>query len=452
MKTKIEGLVVTKELEPIKIKILFETWKNLAHSYGCVSAFQLIHLYKNYGPEGKIKKNYIDFYTKEMPYYMNHWKNKQKLVYSEEYNNILKNFKEYKNEKIDLIYRQTYPYDITNTENKHVPKCIFYTSEFKEYLTADYFLLNQNQPKDDSSIKNYLKHFNNTFYFTSPSIWSSKGLIKYNVQEEHNRVITHGVDSSIFYKHNDNCLRRKEVRNLYKVLDNDILLISIGAMTKNKGIMLILELMNILVHRVKKTNYKLLLKGTGDLYQSKQFLEMYFEELIKNNIITEEEIANLQNYIIFTDKTLSYSMINDLYNASDLYIAPYLAEGFGLTPLEALSSGLNILVPQTGSTKEYIEKISDNHGDNYIFKVNSNVITLSNGMCQNNINIQDLFNTIISFENKLVNERRNTDKIQIQKNQDNYKNMKMFIEKELSWNKVSELLVNYFNDIIFKTI
>lgn len=455
MNKKIEGQVVKKNIQDKPIKVLFQTWKNLAHSYGCVAAFQLIHLWKNYGPEGKIKKNQITFYVQEMPYFQPHWKNKQKLVYTEKYNNILKNLNEYNNEKVDLIYRQTYPYDISisnnndsSTINQQTPKCVFYTSEFKEYLTPEYFNLsakNDNlSAKDDNFIKNYLEHYKNTFYFTSPSDWSSKGLIKYGIEENRNRIITHGVDSNIFYKHNSkDC--RKQIRDLYNIKNDDILLISIGAMTKNKGILLILELLNILVHRVKRTNYKLLLKGTGDLYQSKQFLESYFHELISLNIITQEEIDNLQNYIIFTDKTISYSTMNDLYNASDLYISPYIAEGFGMVPLESLASGLDVLVPITGSTKEYMEGIYNNGGYEYIHYVNSNVIKLPNKMSQNNINIQDLFNTIISFENQLLKYRREGDFR-------NYKQMITYIEKELSWNKVSELLVKYFEDIIYKKI
>ena len=36
-----------------KLKVLFEGWRLLQHSYGQVTAFQLIHLWKLYGPNGK---------------------------------------------------------------------------------------------------------------------------------------------------------------------------------------------------------------------------------------------------------------------------------------------------------------------------------------------------------------------------------------------------------------
>jgi glycosyltransferase involved in cell wall biosynthesis len=446
-----------KHIETSPLKILFQVWWQIPHSYAVVSCFQIIHLYKNFGPEGKISKNKVDIYIEEMPYFRPEWNNNKKLVYTEEYNNILKNLKKHDHTKFvnyDLIYRQTYPYNITVTEeNINIPKCVFYTSEFKDYLTPDYFTLNPNIPKADNVIIQFLEQFKDTFYFTSPSDWSSKGMVKYLPNEtllngqdfKRNRIITHGVDTTFFYKTNDT-IKRKQIRDLYKVTDDDILLMSIGAMTKNKGIIQILQVLNVLVHKLQKTHYKLLLKGTGDLYQSKMFLEAYFEELVNANVISASEIDNLyKNHIIFTDKTLSYSTINDLYNASDLYIAPYLAEGFGLTPLEALASGLNVLVPETGSTKEYMELLYNNGGTNFIYYMKSDVIQLSNGMSQNNIDVNELFKALITFENNLFKERRG----ELDKSND-YLRLKETIGKELSWNKVSELLVEYFEDIIYK--
>jgi glycosyltransferase involved in cell wall biosynthesis len=440
-----ESTIIKKQVTNNALKILFSGWTQIAHSYAIVNCFQLIHLYKNYGPNGVISKNKLDIYIEECDYYRPEWNNKKKLVYNTEYNEIIKNFKLYNGEKVDLIYRMTYPYNITVSEtNVDVPKCIFYTSEFREYLTKDYFTVAvpPNVPLSDNYITSYLNQFNN-IYFTSPSDWSSKGLVKYNVSETRNRIITHGVDTTIFKRDHSN---RNKIREKYGILDNDILLLSMGACTTNKGIILILQILNILVHQLKRTHYKLLLKGTGDLYQCKEFLEQYFDTIVKAKAMTQSEINNLyENHIIFTDKTLSFSLINDLYNSADLYISPFLAEGFGMTILEAVAAGCDILLPMTGSTKEYAELIYNNGGSEFIHYTKSKVVTLENGMSQNQIELQDLLNTMISFESKLQERRTNGDKR-------DYNKMVKFIEKELSWNKVSELLVDYFEDIIFHKI
>lgn len=430
-----------------KLSILFQGWRFLQHSYGMVFAFQLVHLYKLYGPNGKFGHKIL-FYVTEEPYYGANWNNVRKLVYSEEYNKIISELPEYNGEHIDIIYRQTYPYNIIVTEsNKHIPKCVFYTSEFAD---LDYSYFNVVYPSDinESQYNDYitlfLQHFNNIFFLT-PSKWSSNGMKRYFVEDnEHvnirNKIITHGVDSTIFYKFENNYSRTK-IREQYYLKDNDILMMNIGTMSNNKGVHLILEALHILVNQMGKTYYKLLLKGSGDLYASKGILENYFVSFKQNNIMTQNEIDYLfKNHIIFINDTLSYSYLNDLFNAADLYISPYLAEGFGLTMLESLCAGLNILVPRTGSTKEYIEDIYINGGggEEFITYVDSSVIINHEGKYMNSIRIDDLINTL------LMNEA----KIKRVKSEHSYLLMKNYIDEHYSWYKVAELLYFHLVDIV----
>lgn len=432
--------IITKKEKSEPLKLLVRGWIQIPHSYAIINCFQIIHLYLNYGSDGKIKHNAIDIYIEEAPYFNPEWNNKKKWVYSEEYNQILKNLKIYNGESIDIIYSVTYPYNINVTnENKDIPKCVFYTSEFAK-LSDSYFSLQKPTDLDPTKFNDYIKLFIDNFkniYFTAPSNWSARGMIEYlnnNETSPRNRVITHGVDTSIFKKLDDQTIRN-QIRNRYNVKNTDILMINIGAMTTNKGILLILECLNILVNRQFKKEYKLMLKGSGELYKCKDFLNIYFDEFKKNGKMTFEEIDNLlENHIIFTDKTLSFERINDIFNACDLYISPYLAEGFGLTMLESLAAGLPVLVPKTGSTKEYIEAIYNNGGNEYITFVDSVVGMEQNGLCQN----------VITTEN-LLSVLNNTD---FTAPKDNYLQMVNYINKELSWDHVSTLLFKYLNEIV----
>ena len=327
--------------------------------------------------------------------------------------------------------------DMTVINGKKIPKCVFYTSEFAT-LDPGFFSCSQTQLSSDNVIKEYVKN-NKELYMTSPSVWSSLGMVKYNLEKDKNRIITHGVDSTVFYK-NDDFSKRQNIRNFYKVKENEILLMNIGAMTQNKGMFLILQTLNILVNHLGKTQYKLLLKGTGDLYNSKSFLEIYFSELMKAGVLDKARMHNLlTNHIIFTDKTLSYEKINDLFNAADLYLSPYIAEGFNLTSLEALSAGTPVIVPITGSTKEYMEDIFNNGGEKFIYYLNSKVIDVGNGRKQNDIQIQDLLNCIVNNEIEIKSRsfRENS-----------YSTMKKYITEKYSWDHVSDLLYNYFEKIV----
>lgn len=429
---------LTKKEKPLVV--LFEGWINIPHSYAICFCFQLINLYKNYGPNGIIKKNALTIYVTEMPYYNPMWNNNKKLVYSDEYNDILRNLKIYKNEDVDLIYRQTYPYNITITEqNKHIPKCVFYTSEFKK-LDHSYFVVNTPELPNDITKEKYISLYLNEFkniYLTSPSEWSSKGMDEFSISNERNRIITHGVDTSIFKKNQDNSVRNS-IRKKYGIKDSDILMINIGGTTTNKGILLIIELLHILVNVMGKTEYKVMFKGSDDLYKCTEFIKSYFQYFISSNIISENEMNNLiDNHIIYTSKTLSFERINDLYNSANLYISPYLAEGFGMCMLEALASGLNVLVPRTGSTEKYITDIYNNGGEEYITFVGSFIGRDSNsGKCQNVIQVNDIVEVILNSDLKKEH------------NKENYTTMIKYIEKELSWNHVSTLLLDYFNFIV----
>ena len=428
------------------LKVLFYGWVNIPHSYAIVNCFQLIHLYKNYGPNG-LKGHLLDIYVEEAPYYNPKWNDNKKLVYSDEYNEILKNLNVYpgqgQGQNMDLVYRQTYPYNINlSADDKDIPKCVFYTSEFAQ-LHSDYFELrkpdNLQKEQYDQYIGLFLSQFTN-IHFTAPSEWSAMGLKRYNINDTRNRIITHGVDSSIFYKHPDS-LVRNEIRKMYNIKETDVLMINIGAMTTNKGILLILEALHILVNKLKKVQFKLMLKGSGDLYKCQEFLQSYFTHFKNTGLMSQDDIDNVLKNIIFTNKTLSYSRINDLFNASDLYVSPYLAEGFNLVSLETITTGLNILVPKTGSTQQFIADIYNNGGKDYITYIDSIVTRDPNGMCQNQIKVNDLVKTLLENESRF----------KTQKSEETYNLMRNYIDKEYSWFKVSELLYDYFNDIVSKS-
>jgi glycosyltransferase involved in cell wall biosynthesis len=417
-----------------KLKVLFRGWFNIPHSYSMVNCFQIVNLYRRYNDK-------IEFYIEEMPYFRQEWNAVKKLVYSEEYNTIVRNFKQWNGEAIDMVYSITYPYnmDMVSVGGKIVPKCVFYTSEFAT-LEPSYFSCTTDDLTSDDKITDYISKTDN-LYMTSPSVWSSLGMNKYGLPDIRNRIITHGVDPELFRY---DITRRSSVRDFYKVKPDDILMINIGSMTRNKGMLYIIQILNILVNRLGKSYYKLLLKGTGDLYNSKAFLEIYFSELRNANAITSEEMnVLLTKNIIFTDKTLSYEKINDLFNAADLYFSPYFAEGFNLTSLEALSAGLPVVIPETGSTREYIKNIYDNGGSKHILYIPSKVVEDERGFKQNNIDFKDLLDVFLENEVKI----RDLQKMRSQGGIDSYKDMKSYIAKEYSWNKVAELMFSYFKYI-----
>jgi glycosyltransferase involved in cell wall biosynthesis len=396
------------------LNILIIGWLNIPHSYAIVNCFQIIHLIKKYNDK-------INIYTKEYKYYNPDWYNKKKLVYTKEYNEIITQLKEWNNEKIDLIYNITYPYDLTMVPN--IPKCVFFTAEFSN-LNESYFVMD-----------NISQLTNSNLYFTSPSKWSNDGILNLNKNIK-TKIITHGVDNTLLYKNHSN---RNKMRKFYNIDLNDIVLLNIGAMTGNKGIQFILQAMYILIHVYNHKNYKLVLKGSGDLYKSQEMIKSYMNIFLNNKSIDKKLFTEMiENNIIFIDKTFTYEVLNDIFNMCDLYISPYLAEGFNLTVLEALACGLPVIVPETGSTMEYINDIAKN-SNNFIYKIKSNVITDSIGNKSNYIDIQELMNSINNFQ---TNRKNIT--------QSNYTELKKYLELNYDWSIIVKYLYEYFNFIVNK--
>lgn len=410
------------------LKLLVKGWTAIPHSYAIVNCFQLVHLVKKY-------KDDIKIYVDEMPYYRKEWETKKKLVYGSEYNAIINSFQKWSGQEVDLVYSITYPYDITYPyRGGHPPKVVFYTSEFA-WLDNTFFIMDGVVPATVDDVKQHIETHKGSLFFTAPSIWSANGLKEWGVNDNRNKVITHGVDPTIFKQLDEES--RGRVRGFYRVKDDDILLINIGAMTGNKGVVSMFAALYELVKEHK--NVKLLLKGTGDLYSSKEFVEMYMSSLKKEGVLGDDDVDNLlENHVIFTDKTMSYSTINELFNAADMYVSPYLAEGFNLTVLESLAAGLPVLVPTTGSTREFMQDLYEHGGKLFIHYLDSQVGRFTNGMMQNTYKIESLVEVLRAF----VKGYKYTDR------RDNYGELRSWIVENYSWGRVAEYLWDYFRTIL----
>ena len=62
--------------------------------------------------------------------------------------------------------------------------------------------------------------------------------------------------------------------------------------------------------------------------------------------------------------------------------------------LEALASGLRVLVPRTGSASDYIDPIYKNGGEPYIYYVDSVVIRDNAGLYKNQIDTTNIINIL----------------------------------------------------------
>ena len=198
-------------------KLLVEGWRGINHSYAMVNQFQLLEL----------KKLPLDLYHNDIPFYGKNWNPIQNFCgfdekAAQEIGSIPGLVEE---SSADAIYRIGFPYNLMPTKS----------NKLFVYGTSEYQMLNQ----DMVNLQNNLTAYKDLpLIIITPSNWSKVGFTNAGFRDEQVKVISHGVDLSIFKP------LSPELRNKYRELlganTESFVLLSVGAMTKNKGIDILL--------------------------------------------------------------------------------------------------------------------------------------------------------------------------------------------------------------------
>lgn len=308
------------------MRLLIEGWINHAHSYSIVNIFQMISL-------SKISN--IELYFKEVPAYGNHWSSDDlKNIVTREEMEIIQKVPAWTGDEgdLDYIYRISYPFDVSDAK---CPVILFYTSEFLLFKDSDFIHGDLQSFLSRSRDKKLLP--------VTPSKWSSQALVREKFLP---LVIPHGTDTSKYFP----CKSTGVVgsREFLGIGPDSFVFLSIGSMTGNKGIKMLIKCFYDL--RLILPDAYLVLKGLEGLYSSEKLLNGYLTELIADGHI---ELSEIQDYLIYIPDTYTFQEMNSLFNSADCYVSPYLAEGFNIPVLDALACGIPVIVSKGGSTDDF---------------------------------------------------------------------------------------------------
>jgi N-acetyl-alpha-D-glucosaminyl L-malate synthase BshA len=145
-------------------------------------------------------------------------------------------------------------------------------------------------------------------------------------------VIPNGIDLERF-----NNLPKETLRKRWKIKDEDEIITFVGTLRPIKGVEYLIRAMKIV--RQKSTGARLMLVGDGE---EREKLEKLVKELI------------LEEYVRFIGKVQN-EKVPEYMVASDIFILPSLSEGFPVTVLEAMASGLPIIVTRVRGLQEIIK-------------------------------------------------------------------------------------------------
>jgi glycosyltransferase involved in cell wall biosynthesis len=306
--------------------LCIEGWRSINHSYCLVNQWQILSLLAH--P--------IKLCHRDIAYLSPQWISDQDKsgFEPEKYNQIMSIPNPEESDQFDVTYRIGFPYDLSAFESKKL--FVFGTSEFG---SVDGFF-SDNHPEFASLDEN--------IRIITSSHWSRQGFIRSGFRDETVNVISLGIDPSTFFP------VEAELRTLYRELfglkPDDFVLLSVSALSDNKGIDVLLRAFLIL--KQTKPELKLIVKRPGNLYGIT--LQHYFKNLSDHADLAGFNETHLNDIIEVSDN-FDLDSMRALYNTCDACISPYKAEGFNLPPLEAAACGLPILVTQGGATDDYFD-------------------------------------------------------------------------------------------------
>jgi len=158
--------------------------------------------------------------------------------------------------------------------------------------------------------------------------------MKREIQKIYDRnvfVIPNGIDLEIFKN-----LSKEDLCSKLEMGEEKVIMF-VGTLRPVKGVKYLIEAMKILIDKSK--NSRLFIVGDGE---ERKYLENLVKELV------------LEKYVTFIGKVPN-EKIPEYMTASDVFILPSLSEGFPVTVVEAMASGLPIIATDVRGLPEIIK-------------------------------------------------------------------------------------------------
>jgi glycosyltransferase involved in cell wall biosynthesis len=305
-------------------RLIVEGWRFLPHSYAIVNQWQLLAL---------LRRN-IALKVIDMPFYRPSWK-VQAGLFEPAAEQALRSIEVAQPaESADVTLRVFYPFTFLPSRSRLT--AVFATLEEqlirKDHVSGlpEYEQLRRSPPP--ANVK-----------AVTPSQWSAEGFYRAGFDRDQVLVVPHGVDTATFRPMPE---VRNQIRSGIPILDGEFVFVSVGAMSGNKGIDLLLR---GFAEVCRKFPYaRLVLKGTDHLYDSRGLLLKAIRTLSAGD---QQLVLERMTYI---GNSLSHQAMAMLYQIADAYVSPYRAEGFNLPVLEAAACGIPIICTQGGPTDDFV--------------------------------------------------------------------------------------------------
>lgn len=301
-------------------KLLIESWRGVPHSYAVVNQRQCLEF---------LKRRNLLLRHRDLPYFDPAWKPSPDMFDAKDWQAISSIPTPSPDEHFDAAIRISYPYEVTASPQAE-RTFVFSTCEFTV-------------PTETAFKTRKFELEEGRLEMLTPSNWSKAGLVRYGAAERLVHVVPHGFEPELFKPLPPET--RAACRKSFG-WEGRFVFLHIGAMTTNKGVLQILKAFAHIAARHPEA--LLVMKGLDSIYQSMGLLAKSLRDCL-----TKAEAVRVGERITYIGDALPEAGVARLLQSADVYLSPYLAEGFNMPVLEAAACGLPAICTAGGPTDDF---------------------------------------------------------------------------------------------------
>jgi glycosyltransferase involved in cell wall biosynthesis len=275
---------------PVRKRLIVEGWRFLPHSYAIVNQWQLLAL----------RRRNVNVKVVDVPFYRAAWQ-AQTGIFDPAAEQTLRSFEvAHPDDSADVTFRIFAPFTFLPSRSHRT--AVFATLE-QQLLqknqmrdAAEYAALRQKSPSREITI-------------VTPSRWSAEGFYKSGFDPAQVQVVPHGVDCAVFRPMPES---HDSIRRESQIPESDFVFLSVGAMSGNKGVDLLLRSFAEIRRRYRDT--RLILKGIDGLYDSHTLL------LKTLRTLTSQEQELVLEKMTYIGESFSNPAMASLYQIAVAYV------------------------------------------------------------------------------------------------------------------------------------
>lgn len=240
-----------------------------------------------------------------------------------------------------------YSYQSARVRNERKKKLVLTVWENIPFISTRQFMGWDNLPlvprklcsklTGNDRVVSYIK--DSTDIFIAVTERAKSALMVEGVPEKRIRVVPVGIDTDRFKPADAD----PDIRKKFNVTDEDVVVLFIGRLTKEKGIYDLLYATRLMAAEPGLEHVKIVIVGNGPE---------------KENILRTIHTLGIEANVRIVGG-FSYELMPKLYNAADIFILPsipmpFWQEQFGMVLVEAMASGLPVITTLSGSIPEVV--------------------------------------------------------------------------------------------------